>query len=152
RIIAPGCDMPYDVPLENVIGVDQAIHEPGSVRTMLENYKVVSKVENVQLPDYDNLKKPLVEVFTIDSAQCAACGYMKNLAMTANAHYRGEVDIVEYKSIELGNIKRAQLLGIKHLPCIFINGKLKYSSIIPSQADYFKEIDLCLKKGKKTSK
>jgi uroporphyrinogen decarboxylase len=140
-VIAPGCDMPYDVPPENVIGIEQAIHEPVSVRKMLENYRSATMEEAFELPDYNNLEKPLIEVFTIDSAMCAACGYMVNLANSARAKFGDAIDIVEYKSIDMDNIKRAQAMGIKHMPCILINGKMKYSSIIPDQANYFKEIE-----------
>ncbi len=149
-IIAPGCDMPYDVPPENVIGVAQAVHEPESVREMLRNYQAASEDGSivVSMPDYEHLVRPLVEVFTIDSAQCAACGYMKSLALTAKAKYGEAVDVVEYKSIDKENIVRARKLGIKHLPCMLIDGKLKYSSIIPSQDAYFKEVEACLKRRK----
>ena len=46
-------------------------------KKMLENYEATS-FENIEvaIPDYGNLEKPLVEVFTLDSATCAACGYM----------------------------------------------------------------------------
>ena len=37
-ILAPGCDMPYAVPVENTIGVAQAALETESVRKMVENY------------------------------------------------------------------------------------------------------------------
>nr|MDO8088529.1 uroporphyrinogen decarboxylase family protein [Candidatus Sigynarchaeum springense] len=149
-VIAPGCDMPYDVPPENVIGVAQAVHEPDSVREMLRNYQAASEEAiDVVLPDYAHLPRTLVEVFTIDSAQCAACGYMKSLAFTAKDKYGEAVDVVEYKSIDKINIARAKKMAIKHLPCMLIDGKLKYSSIIPGQADYFKEIESSLKKRKK---
>jgi uroporphyrinogen decarboxylase len=149
-VIAPGCDMPFDVPPDNVIGVAQAIHEPASVREMLRNYQVASTDDGttISLPDYDSLPHLLIEVFTIDSAQCAACGYMKSLAMTAKVKYGDAVDVVEYKFIEKENITRAKKLGIKHLPCMLVDGKLKYSSIIPSQDAYFKEVEACLKRRK----
>src|SRR5271157_710274 len=143
-IIAPGCDMPYDIPPENVIGIEQAVHEPASVRKMLENYKAARTDEPFELPDYEHLDKLLIEVFTIDSAMCAACGYMVNLANSAKEKFGEAIDIIEYKSIHIDNIKRAQTMGIKHMPCILINGKMKYSSIIPSQAEYFKEIETIL--------
>ncbi len=149
-IIAPGCDMPYDVPPENVIGVAQAVHEPESVREVLRNYQVLGTADDndVQLPDYASSKRLIVEVFTIDSAQCAACGYMKSLAFTAKEKFGDAVEVLEYKSIDRANIVRAKKMGIKHLPCMVIDGELKYSSIIPSQDDYFKEIEACLKRRK----
>ncbi|WP_334160232.1 uroporphyrinogen decarboxylase family protein, partial [Muricomes intestini] len=67
-ILAPGCDMPYEVPVENTIGIVQAIRETGSVREMLKNYVAQDDAIEVELPDYEHLEKPLVEVFTLDSA------------------------------------------------------------------------------------
>ncbi len=38
-VIAPGCDMPYDVPIENVIGVMRAVRETEHTRQILKNYQ-----------------------------------------------------------------------------------------------------------------
>lgn len=85
-IVAPGCDMPYAVPVENGIAVSQAVLQPDSVREMLKNYVAVEDDIPVDLPDYAHLEKPLVEVFTLDSATCAACTYMMGAANVAKAH------------------------------------------------------------------
>ncbi len=143
-IIAPGCDMPYDVPPENVIGAFQAIVEPESTRKALENYEAPVLDIQITLPDYGNLEKPLVEVFTIDSAQCAACGYMMSLARTAHEKYNGRVEVVEYKWTVLENMARSKVMGVQHLPCLYINGELKWSSIIPGKDEYFRELDKLL--------
>ena len=37
-IVAPGCDMPYAVPVENTIGAAQAVLETEAVREMVKNY------------------------------------------------------------------------------------------------------------------
>ncbi len=134
-IIAPGCDMPYDVPVENTIAVQQAIRETDKVREILENYEAVEEDIEVELPDYDNLERPLVEVFTLDSATCAACTYMLNAAMDAKEHFGEAIDVVEYKFTIKENIARVKKMGVQHLPSIYINGKLKYSSIIPSKEE-----------------
>lgn len=72
-ILAPGCDMPYDVPVENTIGIVQAIRETESVREMLKNYVAQDDDIEIELPDYAHLEKSLVEVFTLDSATCLLC-------------------------------------------------------------------------------
>ncbi len=144
-IIAPGCDMPYDVPPDNVIGVIQALQDTENVKKVLENYESTSFDIDIELPDYDNLKKPFIEVFTIDSDVCAACGYMKDMAFSAKDKYGDQIDIVEYKWTVKENIVRAIKMGLEHLPCMLINGQLKYSSIIPDQEEYFAEIDKLLK-------
>lgn len=143
--IAPGCDMPYDVPPENPIGIQQAIRNTDEVRKMLENYQGTQLDIEVELPDYDNLERPLIEVFTLDSATCAACTYMVNAVKIAKEHFGDRIDWVEHKFTTREGIARIKKMGIKNLPCIYINGKLKYSSIIPSRNDLFRSIEECLK-------
>ncbi len=140
-ILAPGCDMPYDVPVENGIAAAQAALHPQSVRGMLRNYVALLDDIRVQLPDYGSLRKPLVEVFTLDSATCAACTYMMGAANVAKAHFGTKIDVVEYKYTLKENIARCKAMGVKNLPSIYINGKLRFSSIIPSREELFRAIE-----------
>jgi uroporphyrinogen decarboxylase len=139
-ILAPGCDMPYDVPTENVVGVLQAIRDPQSTRKMLENYQSRTFDIEVDLPDYERLEKPLVEVFTLDSDTCAACGYMISAAQRAVGEMSGSVEMVEYKFTKPENVARVMKLGVKNLPSLYINGELKFSSLIPSNRELVDEI------------
>lgn len=140
-VIAPGCDMPYDVPIENVIGVMRAVRETEHTRQILKNYQSIEATIEVSLPDYASLKRPLIEVFTIDSDTCAACSYMYSAARRAAQELNGAIDVVEYKITQAENVARAKKLGIQHLPCILINGELKFSSIIPSTRELLEEIE-----------
>ncbi len=141
-IVAPGCDMPYAVPVENTIGVTQAVLETEEVRKIVENYESATfDVDSVVLPDYDALEKPLVEVFTLDSLTCAACTYMMGAANVAKETYGDKIDVVEYKFTEKENIARCMKVGVKNLPAIYINGQLKFSSIIPSKEELEQAID-----------
>jgi uroporphyrinogen decarboxylase len=140
-ILAPGCDMPYDVPVENVVGVVQAVRDPAGTRAMLENYQAESlDLDAVVLPDYERLERPLVEVFTLDSDTCAACGYMRDAARRATEELGGEVEMVEYKFTQRDNVARVKRMGVSNLPSIYINGELKYSSIIPSNRELVEEL------------
>lgn len=134
-IVAPGCDMPYALPIENSIGVAQAVLETDSVREMVKNYVAVQEDIQVDLPDYDALTKPLVEVFTLDSLSCAACTYMMGAADVAKETYSDRIDVVEYKFTLKENIARCVKMGVKNLPSIYINGQLKFASIIPSKEE-----------------
>lgn len=135
-ILSPGCDMPYDVPVENCIGVAQAALETDAVREMVKNYQAEEiDTDGVILPDYENLKKPLIEVFTLDSAQCAACGYMMGAAHQAIELFGDAIDVVEYKFIYKENVARCMKMGVPNLPSMYINGELKYRSIIPAKAE-----------------
>ena len=139
--IAPGCDMPYDVPVENTIGVTQAVLETDKVREIVKNYVAVEDDIQVDLPDYTNLQRPLVEVFTLDSLTCAACTYMYGAAVSAKEVYGDKIDMVEYKFTLKENIARCKKMGVKNLPSMYINGELKFSSIIPSKEELHTAID-----------
>lgn len=135
-ILAPGCDMPYAVPVENCIGVSQAALETDAVREMVKNYQAAEvDTSSVVLPDYEHLEKPLVEAFTLDSAQCAACGYMMGAVNEAKATFGDAIDVVEYKYIYKENVARCVKMGVPNLPSLYINGQLKYKSIIPTKAE-----------------
>lgn len=132
-ILAPGCDMPYDIPTENVIGIVEAARDPEQVRQMLADYQAEDLFDiPIDLPDYAHLEKPLIEVFTLDSDTCAACTYMFGVASRAATELGTGVDLVEYKFTKRENVARCKKMGVKNLPSIYINGELKYSSLIPS--------------------
>ena len=141
-IVSPGCDMPYAVPVENTIGAAQAVIEFEQTKEMVKNYEATdySKVD-VKLPDYAHLDKPLLEVCTLDSSSCAACAYMMGVANDAKAKYGDRIDVVEYKFTVKENIARFLKMGVKQLPSMYLNGELKYSSIIPGLDELSKDID-----------
>lgn len=131
-ILSPGCDMPFDMPVENGIAVSQAVTNTQAVREMLKHYVAADEGNMVVLPDYAQLAKPLMEVFTLDSASCAACTYMLGAARAAWERFGGAIDMVEYKYTVKENIARCKKMGVTSLPSIYINGKVKFASLIPS--------------------
>lgn len=131
-ILSPGCDMPYAVPAENAIGVAQAVLEPDTVRELVKNYVAVDDNIEVEIPDYKHLEKPLVEVFTLDSSTCAACQYMMGAANEAKSKFGNKIDLVEYKFTLKENIARCKKMGVPNLPSLYINGQLKFRSLVPS--------------------
>ena len=139
-ILAPGCDMPYDIPPENIVGIAQAVNDPEAIKLFIKDYQKIEIDLIVQMPDYENLKKPLIEVFTIDSATCAACGYMTLAAMEMKDEFGDEIEVIEYKITERENVVRVTNLGLKNLPTLLINGVPKFISIIPNRKELIDEI------------
>ncbi len=140
-ILAPGCDMPYDIPKENIVGIAQAVQDPVATRILLKNYEKEEIDLEVAMPDYNNLKKPLIEVYTVDSTTCAACGYMVKAAMKMKDVFGDRVEIIEHKITEMENVVRVGNLGLKSLPTIVINGEPKFISIIPNSSELKNEIN-----------
>ncbi len=134
-IVAPGCDMPYDVPVENSIGVAQAVLTTREIRQLLKDYVAVEDDMDVELPDYKNLDKPLVELFMLDPDSCAACTYMWLAAEQVDQANPGLMDLKGYRYTTREGIAQTRQMGVKNLPALYINGQLKYSSIIPSQSE-----------------
>ena len=141
-IVSPGCDMPYNTPIENTIAVAETVRDLNKYRELIKNYESTGLDDiDVVLPDYENLKKPLLECFTLDSASCAACTYMWAVTCDAKERYKDAIDIMEYKYTRLEDIARIKKVGVQNLPSLYINGKLAYASIIPNQEELFAKID-----------
>lgn len=134
-ILSPGCDMPYATPRENTIACAQAAKNTEQSRDLIKNYESSFDDIDVDIPDYDNLDKVLIELFLLDPDQCAACTYMQASVLDA---YDDIKDIAEYRIYKYfikEDIARTQKMGIKNLPTMCINGEQKFISIIPSKEE-----------------
>jgi len=130
-ILAPGCDVPFDAPSDNLIAVGQAVHNPEAVKIALENYVATDDLPDIELPDYANLDHVLVEVVTIDSKTCAACGYMVAAAEDAAKDCGDTVKVVERSIMYKETLAFANKVGLKNMPSILINGEISHVSLIP---------------------
>ncbi len=144
-VVAPGCDMPYNIPIENTIAVAETVRDIDKYREIVKNYQSADLGKDVVLPDYANLARPLVEAFTLDSDSCAACTYMWAVANDAKAKYGDGIDIVEYKYTTRDGIAQCMAVGVKNLPSLYINGELAYASIIPSHEELYALIESKMK-------
>ncbi|HZK02754.1 MAG TPA: hypothetical protein VFC96_07825, partial [Anaerovoracaceae bacterium] len=144
--ISPGCDMPFDTPIENTIAAGQAVQHTDNARRMIENYHAVMDDIEVELPDYENLDKVLIELFLIDPEQCAACTYMYNSIVDAYDDFKDIADYKVYYYYIREDIARTKKMGIQNLPTICINGEQKWISIIPSKDELIEEIKKNVKK------
>lgn len=140
-IVSPGCDMPYNCPPENSIAVAEAVRETDKYREAVKHYEAVDDTIEVDIPDYAHLQRPLIELFSLDSASCAACTYMWNVVLDAKEKYGAHIDIIEHKYTTREGIAQCRAVGVKNLPSIYINGELAYASIIPDVDDFYAEID-----------
>jgi len=85
-------------------------------------------------------RKIKIDVLTLDSVQCAACGYMME-SIAAMPHDVQEM--VEYKEWSIKNksgVDKFMELGGKVLPTICIEGDLVFQSIIPQYEELIDEL------------
>ncbi len=144
-IISPGCDMPYDTPIENTIAAAQAVLNPEQSREMIANYQAVVDDTDVEIPDYANLDKVLVELFLLDPDQCAACTYMLAAVENIYDEIKDFADYKVYKYFIKEDIARTRKMGIGNLPTMCINGEQIFISIIPGKEELISEIKKFIK-------
>ena len=111
------------------------------IREVIKNYESDSFADiEIDIPEYENLDKVLIEIFTLDPDQCAACTYMVNLVAD---NYNEIKDIADYKVYKYNikeDIARTAKMGIKNLPTLCVNGEQKWISIIPNKEEFVNEI------------
>jgi len=148
-IVSPGCDMPYETPAENTIAAGQAVRDTASCRLIIENYEKAADDVVIELPDYPNLNKVLIELFMLNSETCAACTYMLKLVEDAYDEIKDYAEYVEYKLTTRGHIPRVKKMGLKNLPAICVNGDARWVSVIPSKEEFLSVIREYAEKLKK---
>lgn len=140
-IISPGCDMPYDVPMENTVACAMAVHRTEDARAMVVNY-TSSGFDDIEIdiPDYANMDKVYIELFTLDPEQCAACTYMVKSVTDIFSEIEGMADYIVYKYFIKEDIARTAKMGLKNLPTMCIDGESVYISIIPDRDQLIAEV------------
>ena len=66
---------------------------------------------------------------------------MTSAAEVAREEYGDKIDFAVYKYCVKEDIARTQKMGVQHLPSIYINGELKWSSIIPSREEMLAAVE-----------
>lgn len=127
-ILAPGCDMPFDVPVENCKAVSALVH--GEVAEFMESGNPLEGVE-VELPDYEDQSRVYVDVITLDSASCAPCQYMMAAVNSAAESFGDKLSIREHKIKAKEGVAVMMKLGVSNIPTIVVDGKIEFVSIIP---------------------
>ncbi len=143
-ILAPGCDLPYDVNPENLVAVAQMVHDKyqRDIARTAANVSQADTFDDVVLPDYASESDVIVDVVTLDSEGCAPCQYMFKAALNARARLEGDCKVIirEHKITTRQGVGMMVKLGVPNLPSICIDGQCKFASIIPDTAVIVKEI------------
>jgi uroporphyrinogen decarboxylase len=132
-VLAPGCDLPYATPEENLQAVTLMVHDEYQRQVArAASQKVSPEVfEEVDLPDYHLENKVIVDVITLDSASCAPCQYMVDAVEQAARNMPDQVVIREHKITTRSGLGHMAKLGVGQIPTICIDGEVKFPSIIP---------------------
>ena len=146
-ILAPGCDLPYAVPPQNLVAVSEMVHD-GYQREICKRTIIAKELSaaSCDLPvDYRALPHVTVDVVTLDSASCAPCQYMMDAVHRAASMIGKPVVVKEHRISSREGIAAMQKLGVKNIPTICIDGQIVFVSIIPDQRTLVARIEQALK-------
>lgn len=144
-ILSPGCDMPFDVPPENVEAITALVH--GEIGCFMAASDPLSDV-TLELPDYTDMAHVYVDVVTLDSSSCAPCQYMMEAVEHAARAMDAPIVYQEYKIKSKEGILAMKKLGVENIPTIVIDGVVSFVSVIPDEATFVQALRQALaKKG-----
>lgn len=131
-VLAPGCDLPFATPEENLQAVAELVHDPYQREVARTTATGTLDVQIPPLPDYaGNRAEVVVDVITLDSAACAPCQYMMNAVHAAVRQFGGRVRVNEHKVKTHAGIGMMCALKVANIPTICIDGQTRFVSIIP---------------------
>lgn len=133
-ILAPGCDLPYAVPPENLQVITDIVHDPYQQQVAQELLLKKKEVKTeIDLSEYGQSDKVVVDVITLDSEACAPCQYMVEAVRKVAPYFNDLVIWREHKIKERESVEFMMGLMVKNIPTICIDGKIKFVSNIPAR-------------------
>jgi len=142
-ILAPGCDLPYNTPPENLEAVAEMVHDEYAreIARQTLGEAVQDTFDDIEVPDYRRQIGVVIDVITLDSTSCAPCQYMMEAVERAAEATPFKVYINEHKIKVRAGLGMMAKLGVRNLPTICIDGEVRFASIIPDQTTLVKAIE-----------
>ena len=132
-ILAPGCDLPMQTPVENIQAVSELVFSRYLQDIARNLDKKESKLDILNMKDYGQSDKVIVDIITLDSESCAPCQYMVEAVKRVAPHFEGVVEWREHPIKKMEAVSFMSSLMVKNIPTICIDGKIVFVSQIPPQ-------------------
>jgi uroporphyrinogen decarboxylase len=135
-ILAPGCDIPYGVPKENIVAVSEMVKDEYKRQIAMELVGTEEvATSDLDLSEYGGTGKIKVDIITLDSEACAPCQYMVESVQEIAPEFDGVVEWVEHKIKTKEAIELMVALNVEKVPTICIDGQVAFISQIPKRED-----------------
>ncbi len=134
-VLAPGCDIPFDVPPANLAAVGKIVHDEYAREVARTTASTASSdsFDDIEIPNYAAEKEVILDLVTLDSKSCAPCQYILIAAEKAAEAAGIPVSVREHKIKDRDGLGYLTKLGVSQVPTICIDGVVAFSSIIPDQ-------------------
>lgn len=139
-ILAPGCDLPMKTPVENIQAVSELVFSRYLQDVARNLDKKESKLDILNMKDYGQSDKVIVDIITLDSESCAPCQYMVEAVKRIVPHFEGMVEWREHPIKKMESVSFMSSLMVKNIPTICIDGKIVFVSQIPPQSQLIEAI------------
>ncbi len=139
-VLAPGCDLPYNTPPENLqaaAGILLDEYQREAVRAMSQKSEGESLLD---MTEYGNADRVIVDIITLDSEACAPCQYMVESVKAVAPEFEGIVQWREHKIKTQESLMFMTALMVKNIPTICIDGRITFVSRIPSREELIEAI------------
>ena len=134
-ILAPGCDLPYATPPQNLEAVARIVHDPYQREVVRVLVKEKRAGEILDMADYGQADKVIVDIITLDSEACAPCQYMVESVRAVAPEFEGIVEWREHKIKQPESLVFMTSLMVKNIPTICIDGRITFVSRIPAREE-----------------
>lgn len=134
-ILAPGCDLPMATPPENIKAITDLVHDTYLQDVVRTKEKTESNLILLNMKDYGQANKVIVDIITLDSESCAPCQYMVEAVKAIAPHFEGIVEWREHAIKKMEGVTFMNSLMVKNIPTICIDGKIAFVSQIPPKQE-----------------
>lgn len=130
-ILAPGCDLPYAVPPENLTAITEIVHDEYKRQVASQIACEAEDEDRLDLKEYGKADKVIVDIITLDSEACAPCQYMVDAVKRVTPEFEGIVEWREHKIKYRESLVFMTSLMVRNVPTICIDGEIVFVSRIP---------------------
>ncbi len=134
-VLAPGCDLPYATPPANLVAVSELIADPYRREVAETLSRDACDSPGLDMSDYGQAEKVIVDVITLDSEACAPCQYMVEAVQAVCPEFEGVVEWREHKIKQPESVVFMTSLMVRNVPTICIDGKITFVSRIPRREE-----------------
>ncbi len=139
-ILSPGCDMPMDTPPDNVKAISDLLDDDYLQEVVRAKELKGTDLDLLNMKDYGQADKVIVDIITLDSESCAPCQYMVEAVKKVTPHFEGIVEWREHPIKKLESISFMSSMMVKNIPTICIDGKITFVSKIPPKNELISAI------------
>jgi MtaA/CmuA family methyltransferase len=132
-VLAPGCDLPYATPPANIEAITKLVRDPYQRDILKATAATSSQKEVLDMRDYGQSDKIIVDVITLDSEACAPCQYMVEAVRKVTPEFEGVVEWREHKIKQRESLVFMTSLMVRNIPTICIDGQITFVSRIPAR-------------------